>query len=137
MERVEMWKAYDGQCFDSPHECKLHEQSLAAGVLDPYIQGFNSDGKPVSWGVNGEYICFARLIKYPGDDKFDELAFNKAWADYLDIGLEFEISHGGTLGWYVRDPYNEKSWYKWEDYARNFNQIKDALTGLREKWGYY
>lgn len=135
MEQLTAWKSSDGQIFEDKNACMRHEQVISASVLDAFVLGFNSEGKKVSWADTDDgYACYALLLSYPSDEILEDPIFDRAWADYLDSDLEWQLSHHKACGWYVRDPHDE-IWYRWTEYEKEFNNIRNTLGQLGEKYG--
>lgn len=135
MEQLTAWKSCDGQIFETEDACLRHEQVITASVLDAFVLGFDSEGKKVSWAdTDGAYACYALLLSYPSDEVLADPIFDKAWADYLDTDLEWQLRYHRACGWYVRDPHDEL-WYRWTEYEKDFNNIRNTLSQLGEKHG--
>ncbi len=137
MERVEMWRAYDGQCFESSIECEEHEKCLAAGILDPYVIAFNSDGHKISWADYGETAVIALVKRVPTQEELEDNQLGNAWADYLDSDLESELSPRirkpeNCVGWWIRDPWAEY-WHPWEQAHKEFNDLIEILLEVQTK----
>ena len=139
MKLVEMWQAYDGKTFETKDECVLHERSLAAGVLDPYVLAFNIEGKQISWADYNECAYFALVKKVPTNDEFDNNdALDQAWADHLDADLDGmfrELKRAGKSceGWWLRDPWSEY-WHPWEQAHKTFNDLIETLLEVQHEY---
>ena len=137
MERVEMWKAYDGKCFDSAIACEEHERCLAAEVLDPYVIAFNSNGHKISWADQSETAVIALVKQLPTQGQLDDKALGISWEEYLDGDLKSDLKRhirtrtGGT-GWWIRDPWAEY-WHPWETAHKEFNDLIETLLEIQAK----
>lgn len=137
MEKIQVYKAYDGQLFEHQWQCEEHEKKLSADVLNPYVLAFNAKGEPISWADNDQIPIFAYVHKIPTADEIEgNPALDKAWADYLDSDLECELSgrfgSKPVVGWWLRDPWSEY-WHPWEQAQMEYSNLVDTLLDAREK----
>lgn len=136
MEEIKMWRSCDGQIFETANQCRAHEQTLAASVLNQYVLAYDAEGKSISWADNDSFAMFALVRKIPTDEELENKELDIAWADYLDADLECELTRGRKkTGWWIRDPYQEY-WHPYQEWIAEVEKLKNVMCQLKElPWG--
>lgn len=118
--------ADDGAEFSTPHECKIHEDTIKKEerkALQNYILFFGNYGAPMSYSpYHDPTYVYVKLI--PEDNN----TIRPIWDEVLSEALSSAIQHQCIRGWYIKDENGK--WHSLRDLQMELKKTETTIQKI-------